>query len=110
MGCRLRQKHFLKEAARQATPKAVRQALRFVHILPRAYAQLQTYNMVVTVCIRAKDMASALQAADMLRSTGRKPDAFLYTNLISGVWPCRCPPGRRGGHAAVLRHQLTCKL
>ena len=38
-----------------------------------------------------------LQVADMWRSTGRKPDTFLYTNIITGApcdaaWPCTLAP------------------
>jgi len=63
----------------------VKQAFRFLEVLPRELTNLQTYNMVVTVCVRARDMAAAMQAADILRSTGRKPDSVLYNNLITGA-------------------------
>jgi len=82
--CRLRQKHFLGKAASLGSAMSVKQAFRFLEILPHEFTNLQTYNMVVTVCIRARDMAAAMQAADILRSTGRKPDAVLYNNLIKG--------------------------
>jgi hypothetical protein len=81
---RLQHKHFLRQAAEQ---KAVREALRFVQVLPRRYADSRTYNMVVSVAARAGDATAALQAADMFKSTGGKLDTILYTNLIAGWWP-----------------------
>ncbi len=61
------------------------QAMRFVQLLPRRYVDARTYNMLVSVCAAAGDVKSALHAADMLRSTGGKPDTIMYTNLIAGV-------------------------
>ena len=63
----------------------MKQAMRFVQLLPRRYADTRTYNMLVTVCGAAGDVTSALHAADMLRSTGGKPDTIMYTNLIAGA-------------------------
>ena len=67
--------------------------MRFVQLLPRRYADTRTYNMLVSVCAAAADVTSALHAADMLRSTGGKPDTIMYTNLIAGPRsngrPCR---------------------
>ncbi len=80
--CRLKHRHFLRTAADRC---AVKQAMRFVQLLPRRYADTRTYNMLVTVCGAAGDVTSALHAADMLRSTGGKPDTIMYTNLIAGV-------------------------
>ena len=56
-----------------------------MQLLPRRYADTRTYNMLVTVCGAAGDVTSALHAADMLRSTGGKPDTIMYTNLIAGA-------------------------
>ena len=67
--------------------KCALQAMRFVQLLPRRYADTRTYNMLVTVCAAAGDVTSALHAADMLRSTGGKPDTIMYTNLIAGARP-----------------------
>lgn len=53
-------------------------------MLPRKFTDARTYNMLVSVCVKAKDLTQALHAADMLKSTGRKLDTILYTNLISG--------------------------
>ncbi|CAL8460572.1 g101 [Coccomyxa elongata] len=84
---RVRHSHFLREAADQACgPKrrhATKLAMRFVQVLPRKFTDARTYNMLVSVCVKAKDLTNALHAADMLRSTGRKLDTILYTNLIS---------------------------
>ena len=55
-----------------------------VQVLPRQYTDASTYNMLISVCVRAKDLTQALHAADMFRSTGRKLDTILYTNLIGG--------------------------
>ncbi len=45
--------------------------------------------MLISVCVKAKDLTQALHAADMFRSTGRKLDTILYTNLIGGQpLPC----------------------
>lgn len=41
--------------------------------------------MLISVCVKARDLTQALHAADMLESTGRRLDTILYTNLISGV-------------------------
>jgi len=76
---RVRHKDFLRRAA---DSKAVKQAFRFIQVLPREYVDARTYNMLVSVCVRAADIAAALKAADMLRSTGLKLDVLLYTNLI----------------------------
>ena len=59
--------------------------MRFVQLLPRRYADARTYNMLVSVCAAARDVTAALHAADMLKSTGRKMDTIMYTNLIVGV-------------------------
>ena len=58
-------------------------------VLPRKFTDARTYNMLVSVCVKAKDLTQALHAADMLKSTGRKLDTILYTNLISGE-PALC--------------------
>ncbi|KAK9820618.1 hypothetical protein WJX72_012335 [[Myrmecia] bisecta] len=76
---RLKHKHFLHKAA---DLRAVKEAFRFVQVLPRRYVDSRTYNMLVSVCVRAKDLAAALRAGDMLKSTGSKLDTILYTNLI----------------------------
>ena len=55
-----------------------------MQVLPRQYTDARTYNMLISVCVRAKDLTQALHAADMLESTGRKLDTILYTNLIGG--------------------------
>ena len=62
-------------------------------MLPRQYMDARSYNMLVSVCVAAKDLVAAMHAADMLKSTGRKPDTILYTNLITGgkvVWIAIC--------------------
>jgi pentatricopeptide repeat protein len=60
------------------------EAKRFVQLLPKQYADVRTYNMLVSVCAAAGDLRSGLQAADMLRASGAKPDCVMYTNLIKG--------------------------
>lgn len=82
---RLRHRHFFREAGRQATPAAVQQSVRFVNTLPPEFTSLQTFTMLVSVCISARDVTTAMQVAAMLRSSGRKPDTILYTNLITGT-------------------------
>lgn len=84
-------RHFLRKAAEQAAQAEntklclpVRQAIRFIQILPRKYATLATYNMVMSVCVKARDLAAARQVVDMLRSTGQKADAIIYYSLITG--------------------------
>lgn len=57
-------------------------------VLPRKFTDARTYNMLVSVCVKARDLTQALHAADMLRSTGRKLDTILYTNLIGGARHC----------------------
>ena len=46
--------------------------------------------MLISVCVKAKDLTQALHAADMLKSTGRKLDTILYTNLIGGLSLLSC--------------------
>jgi hypothetical protein len=99
------QKHFLGKAASLRSAMSVKQAFKFLEILPREFTNLQTYNMVVTVCIHARDMAAALQAADILRSTGRKPDAVLYNNLIKGHPPQNLPWG--DPHPSLMLHATS---
>jgi pentatricopeptide repeat protein len=78
------------EAAAAGRKLAVKLALRFTALLPREYSLPATYNMAITVCVRAKDLPHAQQAADMMRSTGRRPDTILYTNLLH--WLPHHPP------------------
>ena len=63
---RRRLKHycFLRPAA---THKSVKQALRFVQLLPRQYVDARTYNMLLRVCAQAGDQRNALHVADMLQ-------------------------------------------
>ncbi len=58
--------------------------MRFVQLLPSHMTDARTYNMLVSVCIAARDLPMALQAGMMLKNTGRRLDTFLYTNLITG--------------------------
>ncbi len=50
--------------------------------------------MLISVCVKAKDLTQALHAADMFRSTGRKLDTILYTNLIGGQRLIEYLPGQ----------------
>ena len=81
IACRVRHKDFLRPAADH---KAVSHAMRFVKLLPSHMTDARTYNMLVSVCIAARDLPMALQAGMMLRNTGRRLDTFLYTSLITG--------------------------
>lgn len=85
--CRLRHKHFFRAAQRRG---AVDAALRFLSLLPRGATDARTYTMAVSVCAAAQDVHAALQVADMWRSTGRKPDTFLYTNVIRSARCAAC--------------------
>ena len=58
--------------------------MRFVQLMPDHLTDARTYNMLVTVCIAAKDLPQALHAGMMMRNTGRSLDTYLYTNLITG--------------------------
>lgn len=77
----LRHYRFLRPAA---SMRAVKQALRFVQLLPRQYVDARTYNMLLRVCARAGDLRNALHVTDMLQAAGLKMDNILYTTLISG--------------------------
>ena len=79
--CRVRHKDFLRPAADH---KAVSHAMRFVQLLPSHMTDARTFNMLVSVCIAARDLPMALQAGMMLKNTGRRLDTFLYTSLITG--------------------------
>ena len=58
--------------------------MRFVQLLPSRLTDARTYNMLVSVCIAARDLPSALKVGEMLKQTGRKLDTYLYTSLITG--------------------------
>jgi pentatricopeptide repeat protein len=62
----------------------VKQALRFVQLLPRQYVDARTYNMLLRVCAQAGDLRNAMHVSDMLQAAGLKLDGILYTTLISG--------------------------
>ena len=76
---KLQHQRFLRPAA---DLRAVKQAMRFVQLMPRAFVDARTYNMVLSVCAQAADLRAALQVKDMLQAAGLKPDTILYTNLI----------------------------
>lgn len=77
---RIRHKDFLRPAKDH---KAVSHAMRFVQLLPSHMTDARTYNMLVSVCIAARDLPMALKAGTMLKDSGRQLDTFLYTNLIT---------------------------
>lgn len=77
-----RQKDFLRIAGSR---NAVTEAFRFVQLLPRTIADERTYNMLITVCVQAADLDSALKAANALQSTGGQLDRTHYTNLIKAA-------------------------
>ena len=56
-----------------------------LQVLPRNYADARTYNMLVSVCVAARDLKGALAAADMFESTGGRLDTMMYTNLITAA-------------------------
>jgi pentatricopeptide repeat protein len=72
-------------------------ALRAVQILPTRLTDERTYNMLVSVCVKGRDLVQAMHAADMLRTTGRRLDTILYTNLIGGAFAphASSPPAQR---------------
>ena len=57
--------------------------MRFVQLLPSHLTDARTYNMLVSVCIAARDLPMALKAGTMLKEAGKQLDTFLYTNLIT---------------------------
>lgn len=77
---RIRHKNFLRPAKDH---KAVSHAMRFVELLPSHLTDARTYNMLVSVCIAARDLPMALKAGAMLKDSGKQLDTFLYTNLIT---------------------------
>lgn len=79
---RLQQKKFLRIAAEQ---KAVKPAMRFVQMLPDSAVDARTYNLLVTVCVKARDLKSALDVKKAVVDNGHRLDRILYTNLISGL-------------------------
>jgi pentatricopeptide repeat protein len=109
-------KDFLSAAADCATAGrrvwAVKVAMRFTQLVPRAYTLPATYNMLITVCVRAQDLPHALQAADMMRSTGRRLDTILYTNLLHGAGPpcslLALSPFLRGPFVLIAMAFLPC--
>ena len=85
----------------------MQQAFRFVEILPRSYTSIATYNMLITVCIQAKDLPAAMQALDLLRANGYKPDSILYNNLITGGASAMRSPGQASPLRRVDRTILS---
>ena len=76
-------------------------------ILPRALTDERTYNMLVSVCVRGRDLTQALHAADMLKTSGRRLDTILYTNLIGGARPAPLLPHGPVGLQPAARHWQT---
>jgi pentatricopeptide repeat protein len=96
---RLKHYRFLRPAA---SLKAVKQAMRFVQLLPRQYTDARTYNMLLRVCAEAGDLRNAMHVADMLQAAGLRMDPILYTTLISSA---RAAQG--GGGVARRSHPLA---
>lgn len=80
-GIRLQQKLFLRMAARK---KAVKPAMHFVQMLPKTAVDKRTYNLLVSVCVKAQDLKSALDIKKIVEGNGYGVDLVLYTNLIAG--------------------------
>lgn len=76
-------KDFLHTAAER---KAVMEALCFIQLLPRAFADARTHNMTLHVCAKARDLKTALQV-----------------RLAGLSSPCHARP-------AVLAELLRCRL
>lgn len=90
--CRVQHKIFLRAAADH---RAVDHAMRFVQLLPNQLTDARTYNMLVSVCIAARDLPGALKAGELLKRTGRKLDTYMYTSLITGESIPACTPGQQ---------------
>lgn len=99
---RLRHRHFLKAAVQR---KAVKQAFRFVQVLPRQYVDTRTYNMLVSVCVAASDLKAAMAAADMLVSTGA---LVVLGTCIAGWLPAPGNPQPASTRDIVLLHHQCC--
>lgn len=82
--------------------------MRFVKLLPSHMTDARTYNMLVSVCIAARDLPMALQAGMMLRSTGRNLDTFLYTSLITGT-PAVCAITSNSNHGDAKQNNCLQK-
>lgn len=77
---RFNQKYFLHTAAKKG---AAQEAMRFVQLLPRAFADARTHNMMLHVCAKAKDLKTALAVVTLMDERGIKIDTLHYTTLIS---------------------------
>ncbi|GMH32599.1 hypothetical protein BSKO_00433 [Bryopsis sp. KO-2023] len=77
---RLMQKYFLRLAGNK---RAVKQAWKFVELLPVQAKDTRTYNMLISVCVKSHDLDAALKVKDMIGESGMELDVKLFTNLIS---------------------------
>lgn len=64
---------------------AVKSAFEFVKMLPDGVVDVRTYNLLISVCAKARDHMSALLVKEMMTKNGHQLDTVLYTNLISGL-------------------------
>lgn len=64
-----------------STKRATEEAVRFVQLLDSKDPRV--YNMLMSTCVRGKDVNGAFQAWDMMRAEGLKPGKIFYSNLIN---------------------------
>lgn len=79
---RIAHKHFLRPAADAG---AVREALRYVTVMPPQYMDARCWNMVLSVCAAAGDLAAANTVLDAMRSQGHVIDFIHQSTLIMGA-------------------------
>lgn len=61
--------------------RAVKEAFRFTQLIKKP--SMSTYNQLLSVCAKAKDIQGAFEVLDTLEKAGLKADCILYTTLIS---------------------------
>ncbi|XP_076917607.1 pentatricopeptide repeat-containing protein MRL1, chloroplastic-like [Bidens hawaiensis] len=61
--------------------KAVKEAFRFIKLIPNP--TLSTFNMLMSVCVCSLDLDGAFEVLKLVETAGLKADCKLYTTLIS---------------------------
>lgn len=78
---RLSHRYFLRSAG---DARATREVLRFLQLLPQAYADVRTFNMGLHACVKTKDLKTALKVVDMMTIRRVPLDHIHSTTLIRG--------------------------
>lgn len=95
---RISHRHFLRSASAHG---AVDSAFRFIQLLPSQYTNEKTYNMLLGVCIQARNVKFAIHATHLMNESSIKIDYKHYTQLILA-----CAAGGSLDRAFRFYHEL----